>query len=86
MAASSAWVMRRAVRIVRIQPDCGRARLRALRGASCLSMRVRSLRCAGGAGGVVGGSALSMAIGGVLGCGEMLMLSVGGERVPLIRF
>lgn len=66
MAASSAWVMRRAVRIVRIQPDCGRARLRALRGASCLSMRMRSLRCAGG----VGGSALSVAMGGVLTCGD----------------
>lgn len=50
---------------MRIQPDCGRARLRALSGASCSSMWMRSLRCAGG----VVGSALSVAMGGVLGCG-----------------
>lgn len=60
--------MRRAVRIVRIQPDCGRARLRALSGASCSSMWSWALRCSGG------GAGVSVAIDGVLACGEIYIL------------
>lgn len=56
---------------MRIQPDCGRVRLRVLSGASCSSMWSWALRCSGGGGGLF---VWCVTIGGVLACGEVYIL------------
>ena len=56
---------------MRIQPDCGRVRLRVLSGASCSSMWSWALRCSGG------GAGEFVAIDDVLACGEFVEVVSG---------